>query len=472
MEIKKYAVGKTVAEAFGIALPCGGKGKCGGCKVEVRGQLSPPDGTEAALLKGCPEGTRLACRALCMGKVTVTLPDDTITAITDTFDSYPTLAPLSEGNTGAAIDIGTTTIAAKLIDSTTGKVLAQAVMPNPQSRFGADVTSRMESAINGAGEELRAIITSAVLEILQKLTDAPVHTTVVVGNTTMLHLLAGEDLSGMATAPFTPANRFGQFYSAADLVGKCSHGRFYLGPCVSAFVGADTTAAVVACSGNTKGSILICDIGTNGELALVKNGKVTCTSTAAGPALEGAEISCGMTAKSGAIESVKAVNGVLTVKTVGNTPAEGICGSGLISAAAALLDAGILSPDGYLPEPVELAKGVTLLPSDIRKLQTAKAAIRAGIEVLTEGEIPDRVIIAGGFGHYLDTEDCIRIGLLPEWVRGKTVSVGNAALTGACMMLQNSSLTETAKTVAKAAKLTELDLSERFSELYIENMKF
>ena len=220
------------------------------------------------------------------------------------------------------------------------------------------------------------------------------------------------------------------------------------------------------------GSTLLCDIGTNGELVFAKDGKITCTSTAAGPALEGAEISCGMTAGRGAVDRVRITDGHLSVSAIEDAPAIGICGSGLISAAAALLDLGVLEPSGYLEAPFKISEGVTLLPADIRKLQAAKAAIHAGIEILTRESIPDRVVIAGGFGHYLDIGDCIRIGLLPEWVHGRTVSVGNAALTGACMMLQNSELIEEAESFAKAAELCELDLCGEFPDKYVESIIF
>ena len=472
MEIKKYAVGKTVAEVFGISLPCGGKGKCGGCRVSVRGELSVPDETERAILGDTADGFRLACRAVCMGEVVLTSEMYTVVAITDKYDSYGATSPISTGKFGAAVDIGTTTLAAKLIETHTGRVVSTATAPNPQSHYGADVTTRMEYAVNGGADELRGLVADAVNGLLRKLTREPIDTAVMVGNTAMLSLLSGVDVVGMTAAPFVPKSRFGNFFDAKEILGECLAKRLYLAPCVSAFVGADTVAASLSCNIHRHGSTLLCDIGTNGELVFAKEGKITCASTAAGPALEGAEISCGMTAGRGAVDRVRITDGHLSVSTIENAPAIGICGSGLISAAAALLDLGVLEPSGYLEAPFKISEGVTLLPADIRKLQAAKAAIHAGIEILTRESIPDRVVIAGGFGHYLDIGDCIRIGLLPEWVHGRTVSVGNAALTGACMMLQNSELIEEAESFAKAAELCELDLCGEFPDKYVESMIF
>lgn len=472
MEIKKYAVGKTIAEVFGIALPCGGKGKCGRCRVQVRGELSAPDETERAILRDAADGIRLACRAVCMGKVVLTSEMNTVVAITDKYDCYGADAPISNGKFGAALDIGTTTLAAKLIETATGRVITTATAPNPQSRYGADVTTRMEYAVNGGAEELRELVVDAVNSLLRELTNEPIHTAVIVGNTAMLCLLTGADVTGMTVAPFIPESKFGIFTDARKILGKCSVERLYFAPCVSAFVGADTVAASLACNIGGLGSTLLCDIGTNGELVFAKDGKITCTSTAAGPALEGAEISCGMTAGRGAVDRVRITDGHLSVSAIEDAPAIGICGSGLISAAAALLDLGVLEPSGYLEAPFKITEGVTLLPTDIRKLQAAKAAVRAGIEILTRENIPDRVVMAGGFGHYLDIGDCIRIGLLPEWVRGRTVSVGNAALTGACMMLQNGALIEEAERFTKTAELCELDLCGEFPDKYVESIIF
>ncbi len=472
MEIKKYAVGKTVAEAFGIALPCGGKGKCGGCRVNVRGELSPPDDTERSVLGKDIDNTRLACRAMCMGEVTLTADENTIIAVTDDCDNYGSASPISFGALGAAIDIGTTTLAAKLIETSTGRVLAAETAPNPQVKYGADVTTRAEYAVNGGADVLKSLISDAVRTILDKLTDAPIDTILIVGNTTMLHLLMGKDVKGLTTAPFTVGSLFGYFCPADEILGKTRHGRFYIAPCISAFVGADAVSASVACGLDGKNNRLLCDIGTNGELVFAKDGSVTCTSAAAGPALEGAEISCGMTAQNGAICKVVLSNGSIDIGTIGNQPARGLCGSGLVSAASALCELGIVDSSGYMEKPFLLADNVKLLPTDIRKLQTAKAAIRAGIDILTADDLPEKVYIAGGFGHYLDIDACIRIGLLPAWVRERAVSVGNAALNGACMMLQDNALIARAERLAKNAHLLELDLCESFSDLFIESMKF
>ncbi|MBQ8509102.1 MAG: DUF4445 domain-containing protein [Clostridia bacterium] len=451
------------AEGISFAHPCGGKGKCGKCRVHAVGALSEPTANERTLCD-IAGGWRLSCEAVCLGEVTVTLPDSgSITAAMGK-DTHIALDPPLPGRYGAAIDIGTTTIAARRVDLVTGDVLSAATARNPQSAYGADVVSRIEFALNST-----APLTDCIRTALRGLFDAPIDAAVITGNTAMLHFLCGLSTDGMACAPFTPSELFGRTAVIDDL----PFGRIYLPPCMSAFVGADITTAILASGMLADESALLVDIGTNGEMALWRDGKLTCASTAAGPAFEGAEISSGVQGIPGAIDSVRWDGEKLTYTTIQSAPPCGICGSGLISAVAALLDSGILDESGYLAEPIEIGdSGITLDPTDIRKLQLAKSAIRAGIDTLAaDGDI-SRFYLAGGFGSYLDIDACIRIGLLPEWVRGKLASIGNAALTGAEMILKNRDCLHRAEELAKSATLLSLEDNERFCELYIENMLF
>lgn len=469
-------IGVTLADAIsekaGISLPCGGKGKCGGCRVIASGALSPMTEDEKRILGENSEGFRLACRAVCMGEVRVELPEGGYSILSDNKESFGSDSPISRGKLGAAIDLGTTTIAAKLIDTKSGKVLASATAANPQSKYGADVMTRIDFALHGGREKLRAAITDCLSGLLNSLTDECIDTAVIVGNTAMLTLLTGKSVEGLAYAPFVPESLFGEFVDGSALGCEEKCGRFYLADCISAFVGGDITSAIIASGLCGEKDALLADIGTNGELCLFRDGKLICTSTAAGPAFEGAEITCGAAARDGAISGVKLKDGKFEVTTVGNSPPNGICAGGLVSAVAAMLDGGIMDCDGYLEKNISLTPDVYLTPVDIRKLQAAKAAVRAGIEVITSGVPCEKIFLAGGIGNYLDTAEAIKIGLLPAYSKRRTVSVGNAALRGACMILQNGKLIKDMKKIAASAVLAELDCSPKFSEAYIENMTF
>ncbi len=404
----------TLAEYLGLERPCGGLGLCGNCRVDASRlalPLSEPSETERRSLGDELErGIRLACQAQVKN---AELPSK----------SEEKQVKSSEIRRGVAIiDIGTTTLEAKLL--TDSGELALKPRLNPQRLYGADVITRI-----GAAREHSSELTSSLrAELRAMLAGCDVTRAVVTGNTVMLHFLCGLDVSGMACDPFTPASLFGITASGREL-GLGFDGEVYLPSCSSAFVGADTTCAVLAAKPKSDENLLLVDLGTNGELALSRHGVVTACSTAAGPALEGADISCGMRAEPGAISRVKFANGRLELEVIGDCTPRGICGSGLIAATAALLDAGILGSDGNLTEPVELAPDVTLTPEDMRALRLAKSAIRTGIDLLTRGERVDRLCLAGNFGRGLDLRGCVRIGLIPDGIRVEIL--GNAALEGA-----------------------------------------
>ncbi|MCI8388212.1 MAG: DUF4445 domain-containing protein [Clostridiales bacterium] len=454
MIIKFNRTGVTLAEAladegYPLELPCGGHGKCGKCRINASGALSDDPNVPSTLQNW---KSVLACHIYCGGDVSVEIADNT----------SKTIASAISGKY-AAVDIGTTTIEAVLCDDS-GNVISSASMLNPQRRFGADVITRIEAAAEHSHEltnELRA----AVNQLLAELSSTQSETVVVTGNTVMLHFFAGLDVSGMATFPFTPVSRFGE-----TVRGLINAGEVYLPSCISAFIGADTTCAIIGAEPKSDESCFIVDIGTNGEMALIKDNRIICASTAAGPALEGAEISAGMQAKPGAINRVHFDGERLICSTIDDKPAIGICGSGFISAAAALLDAGIVDESGYLAEPIELANGVYVTPEDIRKLQLAKSAIRAGIDTLLDGVIPDRFCIAGNFGSHLDLNSCRRIGLIPNNC-GKVEILGNSALSGAVKLLEPASR-KICEQLAVQAETISLDDNDRFCELYIENMLF
>lgn len=463
---------EAIADDVNLYLPCGGKGKCGKCAVKASGNLDTPGEQEKKLLASYPDGWRLACKAVCMGEVTVEIDDAKLNVLTDSTANFGATAPLSKGKIGAAIDIGTTTLAAKLLSSETGEVLATAGIANPQARYGGDVMTRIDFAVSGGAEELRAAIVNGLDTLLSDLTAEYIDTAVITGNTAMLTFLTGGNSESLAKAPFIASDKFGRFVSGGEIGLENKIGRAYLTPCISAFVGGDITTAIIGSRLTEVDNTMLADIGTNGEICLHRDGRLICTSTAAGPAFEGAEITCGMSATGGAISDVRISGNGYEVTTVGNAAPIGICAGGLVSAVARLLEKGILEESGYLEKAVYLTDKVHITPSDIRKLQTAKAAVRAGMDILSDGIPCERFLLAGGIGNYLNIADGVRIGLIPPLMADNATTKGNAALTGACMILQDEGLIEKAEKIAREATVISLDTDARFSELYIENMMF
>ncbi len=487
-ESRSLPSGLTLSEITGGEAPCGGHGKCGKCKVKARGNLSAPSEAELRLLTEdeLRRGIRLACKTIAEGDCEV----ETLTSSDDAqivtggasvgFELKPTFRKY-----GAAIDIGTTTLAARVYD-TGGALLAEHSRLNPQSEWGADVISRIEASMGGKSCELAQSILSALDEMILSLSSSAkidpqeIDDVVITGNTVMLSLLTCEDTEPFSHAPFEAKRLFGETLSAKTLGLDSleSEASVYLPPCISAFVGADTVCALLATDLCGSDCAMLADIGTNGEMALSFNGSLTVCSTAAGPAFEGVGISMGMRGAVGAIDKVSLAGDELEVHVIGEGEAVGICGSGLVDAAAAMLEAEIIDETGALDDdPFVLKSPVSLSGKDIRMLQLAKSAICAGLMTLAEnaGLEPDdipKLYIAGGFGNYLNKESAARIGMLPRSLAENSETVGNAALGGASMMLLNSDMSDQAKEMAQNARTLDLSKDKGFSEKFMMGMMF
>lgn len=460
------------AQGIGIVSPCGGRGVCGKCAVMLKGRVSPPGPAERKA------GVRLACQAVLQGDAEVILPREQIMEGIELGSGSLTPVDPMDGPYGAAADIGTTTIALNLYDLQSGECLSRCGMPNPQTSVAADVMSRIGSAMAGGGELLREQVSGGINTLLAQacslagIDSARVGSMVCTGNTTMLYLLTGRDPSPLSHAPFEADHLFDETLTLFDR-------KTYLPPCMHAFVGADTTCAVLA-SGlcGEKGTVLLCDVGTNGEIVLWKDGELLVTSTAAGPAFEGAGISCGCGSVRGAIDSVSLEDGELKVHVIGEENAAGICGSGLIDAVAAALETGIVDETGCMEEDYfELSPAVRLLPADIRAVQLAKAAIAAGIDTLLEdagirARDIDVFYIAGGFGSHLNTKSAAAIGLFPESLASRAIPLGNAALSGAAQLLLDRGAQKQAGEIAGRARHVNLGGDARFNRNYMERMMF
>ena len=473
-------------------MPCGGHGKCGKCLATVTGAVSDPTEDEKRILspEELAKGIRLACRVTVLGDCTaVTSEQGKGQIVTDgRFPASMAARPLSPAFTGygAAIDIGTTTLAARLYD-TTGHLLAETSRLNPQSAWGADVISRMEAAMAGNAGKIAQITRRALDSMIAELASAASVATkdvtgvVITGNTVMLHLLTETDVEPLTHAPFAAKRLFGETLTAREigLTALIPEAAVYLPPCIAAFIGADTVTATLASDlKEIPETALLCDIGTNGEMVLWHDSTLYACSTAAGPAFEGAGISMGMGGKTGAIDRVWVSDGTIQAHVIGEADPVGLCGSGLVDAVAALLDTELLDETGYLEDdPAVISYPVEIIQEDIRAVQLAKSAIHAGMRTLIHTARLDcddvaTLYIAGGFGSYLNVQSAGKIGLLPEELTDRVTVLGNAALTGASMLLLCADLRPACETLAKETRVVELAANPVFVSEYMERMMF
>ena len=470
-----------------LAFPCAGNHTCGKCRVKATGGVSEMTPRERALLGDAEEGEgeRLACFLTVLGDCEVLIGSQKPAQIVTGADAVT--MPLDPCYTGfgAAFDIGTTTVACYLFSSEQEPPLASLAEQNRQGPFGADVISRIEACKAGVLSKQRDVIRAQLAKMLEtlckreRLAVSDIRSIAATGNTVMLHLLAGIDPAGLAAAPFTPGSLFGGWQGWT--LDRFPKAQIYLPDCISAFVGADITCSILA-SGmlERSGASLLLDIGTNGEMALFDGTCLTVCSVAAGPAFEGAGISCGSGASDGAISAVHIGQTGLHYEVIGGGEARSICGSGLIDAAAAFLSSGVLDMTGLITdgETVSIGdSGLCLTQQDIRQLQLAKAAVAAGIESLLQEQKMslhevEQVFLCGGFGSFLNPQSAARIGLLPQELASRTKAIGNAAGAGAGMILQSRAALRRSQDIASRAKTVDLSVNAYFMERYVENMLF
>ena len=398
-----------------------------------------------------------------------------------------------------AFDIGTTTIAGYLLDGEDGRTLAVESRMNPQAQYGADVIMRANYALEHGTDVLSQCIREAVNEMLGVLAGAAgisrddIFQVCIVGNTCMHHLFLGISPASLVHAPYMPAVSERLVLNAGDYgLDVQRKAELIMLPDIAGYVGADTCGCLLTLRQDLKDEIsLMIDIGTNGEMVLGNKERLVTCSTAAGPAFEGAKIECGMRGAAGAVDHVKFEDGKWSYTTVGDKPAVGLCGSGLIDLVAGLLDAGMLDENGVLSSgqekpgvfvlvPKEQAgteKGVYITQKDIGEVQLAKAAIAAGIQMLEkqlgimEDQI-DSVYIAGAFGNYMDPVSAGRIGLFPETLVRKVKPVGNAAGEGAKIALVNEREMLEMDELVRKIDFVELAASADFQDYFIDELGF
>jgi uncharacterized 2Fe-2S/4Fe-4S cluster protein (DUF4445 family) len=402
---------------------------------------------------------------------------------------------------GFAVDVGTTGLAAYLVDLTNGKTLAMAGATNPQIAYGEDVMARLTLAIHdpAGASRLQTVIIEGLNRLLREVCDQAHASTrnvvevVAVGNTAMHHLLLGLPVDQLGTAPYVAAVSSAVHTPARALGLETAPGALlYLPPNVAGFVGADHVAMLLAtATADLPGVTLSLDIGTNTEVSLNAHGQMWSCSTASGPAFEGAHIRDGMRASEGAIERLVWRDGQLKWQTILHAPPVGLCGSGILDAVAALRSANIVSLTGAMRKddprvsfdghnswfeitPASQSghgQAVALSRSDVNEVQLAKAAIRAGIKLLVERaglteQAIDRVIVAGAFGNYLDLDSAITIGMFPPLPRDRFHQVGNAAGIGAKRLLINAHERDHADQLVAQLHYIELTNHPQFADRF------
>ena len=509
--------GATLFEAAGQAdiilnTVCGGKGTCEKCLVKLE-----PDGREV-----------LACQYHIQSDLTVTIPGssrffeqkilehgiDTKTDLAATVHEKYQGKISTEKIFGMAVDIGTTTVVAKLIDMSDGECHATEAALNPQSRYGDDVISRIAYAQTDEKlTELHKAIIDCVNDLTTKLCQKSsinanhIYEICVVGNTTMNHIFLKLPVTQLGQAPYKAFSLDAHDTPAAQFHLKMNPaGNIHTVENIAGFVGSDTTAVALAVDiDSTEETTLVVDIGTNGELVLGTKKRLYAASCAAGPTLEGARITCGSRATQGAIEAVVVNEDDIDLDVIGNYPASSICGSGLIDAVAVMLDLGVIDRTGRFVEPAKLkgkvppaifsrireeqsqpafilsendgAGTVFLTQKDIRETQLAKAAIRAGIKLLQkriglEDCDIEHILLAGAFGNYIRKESALRIGLLPAVPVERIHFVGNAAASGARMLLVSRQCRDKAHELARKIEYIEIAHEPEFTDVFADSILF
>jgi uncharacterized 2Fe-2S/4Fe-4S cluster protein (DUF4445 family) len=485
LTVEKGTSLQDVLFAHGVEFPCGGRGLCKGCRIKVLGGALPITPEDEAKLSAADiaDGWRLACRGKADSDLRLDLAQWEATILSD--DSVLQITP-KEG-LGVAIDLGTTTIVAQLVDMRTGHVLGVRAALNAQAQHGADIMSRVEFAVAEAGhgklvDLIRNQIGGLIVELLEASgSSEAIRSVVVVGNTVMHHLFCDISVEPLSHFPFEPSTPGLQVFESKALGWELpANPKAHFLPCFGGFVGSDILAGVLATRQQESDRLtVLIDLGTNGEIVVGNKDRMLCASTAAGPAFEGARISMGMRAATGAISEVHIRDGSLRCHVIGNATPRGICGSGLVDAVAASLDLGWIASTGRLLSrtSVDLASPVSLNQWDVRELQLAKGAIAAGIRILLEQwgaarEDVATVYLAGAFGNYINQASAKRIGLL-DFPSEKIHAAGNTALLGAKLALfeldgHGGAYPE----VLAKVRHVSLHEDEKFQQTYVDEMMF
>lgn len=399
----------------------------------------------------------------------------------DVLSGYEFTPSLGECKSAVCIDIGTTTVAFELITNRGVRKVYKTI--NPQRRFGVDVLSRIEAANRGREEELSSLIRYTLINGYNEVTReyGDVEKVVIAGNTSMVHMLMGYSCVSLGEYPFKSEHLDSVKTDFASVTGGTPVIDTFIYGGISAFVGGDIVSGLYMCDFDKSEEVnLFIDLGTNGEMVIGNRDKIIVTSTAAGPAFEGGRISCGAGSVDGAICGVDLKNGI--IETISGKPPVGICGTGIIELVSELIDSKIINNTGllcddYFVNGYKVSEDVVFTQNDIRQVQMAKAAVRAGIESLTEqygiaaGDI-NRVYLAGGFGYGLSPQKACNIGILPMEFISKIKVIGNSSLGGCAKYCSSADGDERIHHIKEISEEISLGNNENFNRMYIEYMNF
>jgi uncharacterized 2Fe-2S/4Fe-4S cluster protein (DUF4445 family) len=501
----------------GLHVPsqCGGKGTCGKCQILLHPTPKPKtQDLEHLSSKELENGYRLACQHTIDQNTRVVLPfqrqDAKILSEGDSVHYRWEFDTTEENQLGVAIDLGTTTVVAYLLELSTGLQLGQVAGLNPQVVYGEDVMTRITFAVREVQgkDQLSEIVTKEIDALITQLIEpigldrGNIVRVAIVGNTAMHHLLLRADVKPLGVAPYEPTirdavNRTGEFIGLSSVPTANT----YLPPNIAGFVGGDTVGFILSQRLDLSDKIILgIDVGTNGEIVLSNQGELSCCSTAAGSAFEGATIQNGMRGKRGAIEYVSIDNpdNPPEISVIGNDSPQGICGSGIVDMTAEMIRAGILDTGGRVQgtsrRVIENDEGVLIYlitkkgesgtekdivftQKDVRQVQLAKGAIHAGSTILlNESGLDvhdlDVVMLAGAFGSYIRPKSALTIGLFPQVDVDKVIQVGNAAGEGAKALLLSSQSRDFVEKLIPKIQYLELANHESFQPVFIESLKF
>lgn len=534
------AAGKSLLETLRengvyISALCSGRGTCGKCRIKVtEGEVPVSEEDRGFFIpEELEQGFRLACTAYPLADCTVYIaagqgeqefyipdsPADGAQEKTDLAENTAVSPARTDGRTAGrnagptadenresaggedgqrenplreyavAADIGTTTVAMQLIETGTGRIVKTHTALNSQRMYGADVIGRIEAAGKGKAEELRTCIRQVLCGGLDSLTEGgwiPVSRMAVGANTTMVHLLMGYPCESLGIYPFLPYN-IKRIETVWPEVSGRAEQEFPVSICpgISTYVGGDITAGLYALDFHKRENVcVLIDLGTNGEMAVGNRERILAASAAAGPAFEGGNIVCGTGSIPGAVCHAEWEDDRLRVETIGGKEPAGICGTGIIEILYCLLEAELMDETGRLEEPydtegfpVDESGKIRVYQKDIREIQLAKSAVRAGLETLLAeygitAEDVDEIWLAGGFGYEMDVHKAAGIGLLPGGCEDKVRAAGNTCLRGAAAGLMDEHGAETMDHIAGMVQEVSLSGNPKFAEFYMEYMCF
>ncbi len=493
-------------EKIYFPLYCGGRGTCGKCRIQVTTGTLPVTTEDRQFFREdeLRAGFRLGCQAQITEPCSIifenaqTEKDFFVPSLQISRQPGPTSEETSdkpERRRSIAVDIGSTTIVMALVDTDTGQIAGEYRGLNHQRSYGTDVMARIQAAAaDGQGKAMQAVIrkdlADGISELLEN-AERQIDRIVIAGNTTMLHLLRGYDCRGLAAYPFQPVNLDFEELSTEELLGEepivengcLKNTKVVLMAGISAFVGADITAGLWGCGlAQAEKPHLFLDLGTNAEMAVGDRTGIMTASAAAGPAFEGGQLSCGTGSIPGAVRDVRIQYGLVRYETIGKRPPVGICGSGIVAAISEMRKNRVMDDSGrlnarYASRGLEIVPGrILITQADIREYQKARAAIRAGMEILVQNagyrmEEIERLELAGGFGSQLDVAKAVGAGLIPECLADRVHILGNAVIHGLCTYIQHPDQQEIRDMIRRTKEIT-LANQENFSKTFLEFSQF